>query len=112
MEANQIIQAFTEVVRNQDYFFCDAAVAAIPQLQKTIAEIETQPPEIVAEAIRQWYLDYEDVRDAVLLAEEREIEKVGKTKPENQENTVENRYQVLQDELKTLKEKKTSPKKS
>ena len=111
MEANQIIQAFTEVVRTQDYVFSDAAVAAIPQLQTTIAEIETQPPETVAEAIRQWYLDYEDVRDAVLLAE-REIAKVGKTKPENQENTVENRYRVLQDELKKLQEKKTQSKNS
>ena len=108
MEANQIIQAFTQVVRNQDFVFSDDAIATIPKLQETIANIETQPPEVVAEAIRQWYLDYEDVRDAVLL-EEREIDKVRKTKPENQENTVENRYRVLQDELEKLKEKKTPP---
>ena len=108
MEANQIIQAFTEVVRNQDYVFSNAAVAAIPELQKTIAGIETEPPEVVAEAIRQWYLDYEDVRDAV-FSEEREIVRVPRTKPEDQENTVENRYQVLQEELEKLKEKKTPP---
>ncbi len=34
MEANQIIQAFTEVVRNQDYVFSKAAIDAIPELQK------------------------------------------------------------------------------
>ena len=108
MEANQIIQAFTEVVRNQDYVFSNAAVAAIPELQKTIAGIETEPPEVVAEAIRQWYLDYEDVRDAV-FSEEREIVSVPRTKPEDQENTVENRYRPLQEDLEKLKEKKTPP---
>ena len=88
-------------------FFSDAAIAAIPELQKTIAGIETEPPEVVAEAIRQWYLDYdyEDVRDAVLL-EEREIVCFPRTKPENEENTVENRYRPLQEELEKLKEKK------
>jgi hypothetical protein len=107
MEANQIIQAFTEVVRNQDYVFSDVSLAAITELQKTIAGIETEPPEVVAEAIRQWYLDYdyEDVRDAVLL-EEREIVCFPRTKPENEENTLENRYQLLQEELEKLKEKK------
>jgi hypothetical protein len=105
VEANQIIQAFTEVVRNQDYVFSDAAIAAITELQKTIAGIETEPPEVVAEAIRQWYLDYdyEDVRDAVLL-ERGEIVRVPRT---NEENTVENRYRLLQEELEKLKEKKT-----
>jgi hypothetical protein len=103
MEANQIIQAFTEVVRNQDYVFSDAAIAAIPELQKTIAGIETEPPEVVEEAIREWYLDYEKVRNAVFL-EEREIVR---TKSENEENTVENRYRLLQEEVEKLKEKKT-----
>ena len=108
MEANQIIQAFTEVVRNQDYVFSDAAIAAIPELQKTIAGIETEPPEVVAEAIRQWYLDYEKVRNAVFLEErEREIGRVPRTKPENEENTVENRYRLLQKDVEKLKEKKT-----
>ena len=108
MEANQIIQAFTEVVRNQDYVFSDAAIAAIPELQKTIAGIETEPPEVVAEAIRQWYLDYEKVRNAVFLEErEMEIGRVPRTKPENEENTLENRYRLLQEELEKLKEKKT-----
>ena len=73
--------------------------------KKTIAGIETEPSEVVAEAIRQWYLehDYEDVRDAVLL-ERGEIVRVPRT---NEENTVENRYQPLQEELEKLKEKKT-----
>ena len=108
MEANQIIQAFTEVVRNQDYVFSDVSLDAITELQKTIAGIETEPPEVVAEAIRQWYLDYEKVRNAVFLEErEREIGRVPRTKPENEENTLENRYRLLQEELEKLKEKKT-----
>ncbi|MBO1062928.1 MAG: hypothetical protein HEQ14_18885 [Aphanizomenon flos-aquae CP01] len=106
MEANQIIQAFTEVVRTQDYVFSDVSLDAITELQKTIAGIETEPPEVVAEAIRQWYLDYEKVRNAVFL-EEREIVRVPRTKPENEENTVENRYRLLQKDVEKLKEKKT-----
>jgi hypothetical protein len=108
IESNQIIQAFTEVVRNQDYVFSDVSLDAITELQKTIAGIETEPPEVVAEAIRQWYLDYEKVRNAVFLEErEREIGRVPRTKPENEENTVENRYRLLQEEVEKLKEKKT-----
>ena len=108
MEANQIIQAFTEVVRNQDYVFSDVSLDAITELQKTIAGIETEPPEVVAEAIRQWYLDYEKVRNAVFLEErEREIDRVPRTKPENEENTLENRYRLLQEDVEKLKEKKT-----
>jgi hypothetical protein len=103
MEANQIIQAFTEVVRNQDYVFSDVSLDAITELQKTIAGIETEPPEVVAKAIREWYLDYEKVRNAVWF-EEREIVR---TKSENEENTVENRYRLLQEEVEKLKEKKT-----
>jgi hypothetical protein len=108
MEANQIIQVFTEVVKNQDYVFSDVSLDAITELQKTIAGIETEPPEVVAEAIRQWYLDYEKVRNAVFLEErEREIGRVPRTKPENEENTLENRYRLLQEEVEKLKEKKT-----
>jgi response regulator RpfG family c-di-GMP phosphodiesterase len=103
MEANQIIQAFTEVVRNQDYVFSPFNSPLL--VSKIIAGIETEPSEVVAEAIRQWYLEHEDVRDAVLL-EEREIVRVPRTKPENEENTLENRYQLLQEELEKLKEKK------
>ena len=108
IESNQIIQAFTEVVRNQDYVFSDVSLDAITELQKTIAGIETEPPEVVVEAIREWFLDYEDVRNAVWLEErEREIGRVPRTKPENEENTVENRYRLLQEEVEKLKEKKT-----
>jgi hypothetical protein len=105
IESNQIIQAFTEVVRNQDYVFSDVSLDAITELQKTIAGIETEPPEVVAEAIRQWYLDYEKVRNAVFLEErEREIGRVPRTKPEN---TLENLYRLLQKDVEKLKEKKT-----
>jgi uncharacterized small protein (DUF1192 family) len=95
-------------VKNQDYVFSDVSLDAITELQKTIAGIETEPPEVVAEAIRQWYLDYEKVRNAVFLEErEREIGRVPRTKPENEENTLENRYRLLQEEVEKLKEKKT-----
>jgi hypothetical protein len=100
MEANQIIQAFTEVVRNQDYVFSDVSLDAITELQKTIAGIETEPPEVVAEAIREWYLDYEKVRNAVWF----EVEEIVRTKRENEENTVQN---PLQKDVEKLKEKKT-----
>ena len=56
----------------------------------------------------QWYLDYEDVRDAVFL-EEREIVRVPRTQPEKEEDTLQNRYRPLQEELEKLKEKKTPP---
>ena len=105
-EANQTIQAFTEVVRNQDYVFSDVSLDAITELQKTIAGIETEPLEVVAEAIRQWYLDYEKVRDAVFL----EFLEMRFVKPEKEENTVENRYQPLQEEVEKLKEKRHQPK--
>jgi hypothetical protein len=105
IEANQIIQGFTEVVRTQDYVFSEVSLDAITELQKTIAGIETEPPEVVVEAIREWFLDYEDVRNAVWLEErEREIGRVPRTKPEN---TLENLYRPLQEELEKLKEKKT-----
>jgi hypothetical protein len=92
-------------VRNQDYVFSDVSLDAITELQKTIAGIETEPPEVVAEAIRQWYLDYEKVRNAVFLEErEREIGRVPRTKPEN---TLENLYRLLQKDVEKLKEKKT-----
>ncbi|WP_375505433.1 hypothetical protein [uncultured Nostoc sp.] len=105
MEADKLIQAFTQVVRNQDYVFSSEAITAIPELQKELAELEAQPPDLFSEAIRHWYIEYEDVRDAVLI-EEREIEKVSKTKPEIQENTQENRYRVVQDEIQKLHHRK------
>lgn len=107
MEPDKLIQAFTQVVRNQDYVFSSEAITAIPELQKELAQLETQPPDLFAEAIRQWYLEFEDVRDAVLI-EEREIEKVKKTKPEVQENTPENRYRIVQEELQKLHDNKTA----
>lgn len=36
-----------------------------------------------------------------------EIGRVPRTKPEKEENTVENRYRLLQEEVEKLKEKKT-----
>ena len=108
MEANQIIQAFTQEVKKQDYVFSDVSIDAITELKKTIDGIENEPPEVATEAIRQWYIDYEKVRNAVFIEErEREIGRVTRTKPEKETNTVENRYRLLQEEVEKLKEKKT-----
>ncbi len=107
MEPDKLIQAFTQVVREQDYVFSPEAITAIPELQKNLAELETQTPDLVAEVLRLWYIEYEDVRDAVLI-EEREITRVRKTQPENQENIQENRYRVLEEDLAKLHNNKTA----
>lgn len=105
MEPDKIIAAFTQVVREQDYVFSPEAIADILTLQKNLGNIENITSSAIAEVIRQWYLNHESIRDAVLV-QEREITKVAKTKPQNQENTLENRYRILQEELQHLKERK------
>ncbi len=105
MEADKLIQCFTQVVQEQDYVFSPEAINDIPLLQKTLAELENISLESIAEAIRKWYLNHESVRDAVLL-EDREISQVKKASPASQENTLENRYRVLQEELQKLQAKK------
>ena len=104
MEADKLIQCFTQVVREQDYVFDLEAINDISSLQKTL-ELENISLESIAEAIRKWYLNHESVRDAVLL-EHREISQVKKASPASQENTLENRYRVLQEELQKLQAKK------
>ncbi|MEH2456020.1 hypothetical protein [Nostoc sp.] len=61
MEADKLIQAFTQVIRHQDFVFSPEAIATIPALRETIAEFETQSPQELAEAIRNWYINHEDV---------------------------------------------------
>jgi nucleotidyltransferase/DNA polymerase involved in DNA repair len=106
MEPDKIIEAFTQVVREQDYVFSDNAIADLPMLQKNLAALkENLNSQVIAEVIRQWYKNHKSVIDAMLV-EEREIRKVAKTKPQSQENTLENRYRVLQEEVQKLQEKK------
>jgi hypothetical protein len=106
MEPDKIIEAFTQVVREQDYVFDDAATADLPTLQKNLAAIEENlTSQTIVEVLRQWYINHESVRDAILV-EEREISKVAKTKPQSQENTLENRYRVLQEEVQNLQDRK------
>jgi predicted XRE-type DNA-binding protein len=105
MEPDNIIEAFTQVVREQDYVFSDDAIADLPTLQKNLAAIENLTSEAIAEVIRQWYKKHKSVIDAMLV-EEREISKVAKTKPQSQENTLENRYRVLQEEVQKLQDRK------
>ncbi|MUG97207.1 hypothetical protein F7734_34700 [Scytonema sp. UIC 10036] len=115
MEANNIIEAFTQVVREQDYVFSSTTVADITILQENLANLESITPdtscesssEAIANVIRQWYINHESVRDAVLV-QDREIKKVAKPKAQNQENILENRYRVLQEELQNLQNKKRS----
>jgi hypothetical protein len=45
-----------------------------------------------------------------MLVEEREISKVAKTKPQSQENTLENRYRILEEEVQKLQERKKGDK--
>ncbi|MBR8837665.1 MAG: hypothetical protein DSM106950_27570 [Stigonema ocellatum SAG 48.90 = DSM 106950] len=105
MDADKLIEAFTEVVQEQDYVFSSSAMEDIPSLRNTLAELDNKSLESVAEAIRQWFLNHESVRDAV-LGQEREISRVKKASPASQENTLENRYRVLDEGLKKLEEKK------
>ncbi len=111
MEANTIIEAFIQVVEEQDYVFSPDAIADIPNLQQNLSAIDNLTPEAIAEVLRQWYINHEAVRDAILV-EEREIKKVEKTKPQSQENTLENRYRILEEELQKLPERKKGEDKS
>ncbi|WP_414581260.1 hypothetical protein [Scytonema sp. PCC 10023] len=105
MEADKIIEAFTQVVREQDYVFSDAAIADIPTLQNKLAAIENLTSQAIAEVIRQWYINHESVRDAILV-QEREISKILKTKPQSQENFIQNTSTILQEDLEKLYERK------
>jgi hypothetical protein len=81
-------------------------IADLPTLQKNLAAIEENlTSQRIVEVLRQWYINHESVRDAILV-EEREISKVAKTKPQSQEKTLENRYRVLQEEVQKLQERK------
>jgi predicted RND superfamily exporter protein len=105
MEEDNIIDAFIQVVREQDYVFSHEAIADIPTLQQNLAAIDNLTPQAMVEVLRQWYLNHESVRDAV-VDEEREIAKVAKSKPQSAENTLENRYRLLSEELQKLESKK------
>lgn len=110
MEPDKIIEAFTQVVREQDYVFDDAATADLPTLQKNLAAIENLTSEAIAETIRQWYINHESVRDAISNNKSREISKVAKSKPQSQENSLENRYRVLEEEVQKLQQRKKGDK--
>ena len=105
MEADKIIEAFTKVVQEQDYVFNEKAIQDIPSLQEKLAALDHLSSESLSEVIRQWYLNHESVRDAVLVTE-REIAKVKKSNPASQENSLENRYRIIKDELKEIGDRK------
>nr|WP_248277123.1 hypothetical protein [Brasilonema octagenarum] len=75
-------------------------------MQKNLAAIENLNSQVIAQVIRQWYLNHESVIDAIFDKESREINKVAKTKPQSQENTLENRYRILEEEVQKLQERK------
>ncbi len=105
MNPDELIAAFINVIQEQDYVFNSEDIKDIPLLQDKLAALDNISSESVAEEIRQWYLNHESVRDAVLVTE-REISKVKKANPAAQENTIENRYRIIQDELSKLPDKK------
>ena len=101
MKTNQLLEAFIQVVRKQDYVFSQEAISSIPQLLEQIEQLPNHTFDTVAEIARLWYIQYPDVRDAVLDAE-REIDRVRRTPPANQEYMLENRSRVVREELETL----------
>ncbi|MFB2770906.1 hypothetical protein ACE1AT_16675 [Pelatocladus sp. BLCC-F211] len=105
MEPDKLIQAFTQVVEEQDYVFDHVAIEDISSLRKTLADLNQHTTESFAEAIRLWYINHESVRDAVLITE-REITKVEKTNPVTQEITLTNQYRVIDEGLQKLEDKK------
>ncbi|MEO1429509.1 MAG: hypothetical protein AAFV71_10675 [Cyanobacteria bacterium J06633_8] len=104
MNKDKLIAAFTNVIQEQNYVFDEQAIKSIPLLQEQLTALDNISSESVAEIIRQWYLNHESVRDAVLVTE-REISKVKKANPAAQENTIENRYRIINDELKNIVDK-------
>ncbi|HAG81243.1 MAG TPA: hypothetical protein DCL61_08730 [Cyanobacteria bacterium UBA12227] len=106
MEDDKIIEAFIQVVEKPDNVFSAEAIADIPTLQQNLSAIQTLTSDAIAEVLCQWYINHENVRDAILM-QGREITKVQKTKPQSQEKTLENRYRLLQEELKKLQARKS-----
>ena len=107
MEPNQLIDAFINVIQKQDYVFDSEAIQDIPSLQNDLTELENSGNlslENLAEVIRKWYINHGSVRDAVLVTE-REIDKVKKSNPANQETTLENRCRIIKEESGKLEEK-------
>jgi predicted RND superfamily exporter protein len=105
MNPDELIAAFLNVIQEQDYVFNEKAIQDIPSLQEKLAALDNLSSESLAEVIRQWYLNHESVRDALLVTD-REISKVKKANPAIQENTIENRYRIIKDELKKVADKK------
>lgn len=105
MKPDELIAAFINAIQEQEYVFNEKAIQDIPSLQQKLAALDNLSSESLSEVIRKWYLNHESVRDAVLVTE-REIAKVKKANPATQENTIENRYRIIQDELKKLVDKK------
>ncbi|MGB6294910.1 MAG: hypothetical protein WBF90_01845 [Rivularia sp. (in: cyanobacteria)] len=105
MNPDELIAAFIDVIQKQDYVFDEKAIKDIPSLQEKLTALDNISFESVAEEIRQWYINHESVRDAVLVTE-REIKKVKKANPASQENTIENRYRIINDELKKIADQK------
>ena len=107
MEPNQLIDAFINVIQEQDYVFKSEAIDDIPSLQNNLTELENSGNfslETLAEVVRKWYINHESVRDAVLVTE-REINKVKKSNPVNEENMLQNRYRIIKEESVKLLEK-------
>lgn len=105
MEANQLIEVFTNVVKEQDYLFANVSRNEIEVLQKQFKETRHKSAEQIFEVIRNWCINYPDILDAVFESESRAQIKPKTTKPESQEDTLDNQTRILEKELEKLKEK-------
>lgn len=108
MEPDKLIDAFIKVVQEQDYVFNLESIHAIPSLLNKLTQLQRSEDFSIgklAKLISQWYINYESVRDAILVTE-REISKVKKANTAAHDNFVENRYPIIQEELKKLHDKK------
>lgn len=108
MEANQLIEVFTNVVKEQDYLFANVSRSEIELLQHQLKEARDhspEPSEQIFEILCQWCKKYPDILDAVFESESRGKIKPKTTKPESQEEIQENQTRILEEELEKLKNK-------
>jgi hypothetical protein len=98
---DDIVTAFFQVVKDKQYVFDAESRQNLSTLERTLAEVDNQPLDRAADAIMEWCQDYQPVLEAVVF-NEREIQRMGKPKPSNQETIFKNKFPTWQDDLKTL----------
>ncbi|MBD2163494.1 hypothetical protein H6G04_03655 [Calothrix membranacea FACHB-236] len=89
-EDQNIVEAFLEVVQEQEFVFDPQSQADLSSIKQTLQALENQPLSVASDAIIAWYKQYPDIRDAVLFTA-REIT-IKKRNPANQEGTLINQF--------------------